>query len=83
MTTEVVQIDKKGRLLIPKKLREKAGIEEGGLVRLRAEERGIIIEPVESVADKYFGAFKVERWPDDLDEFLIRVMKEWWAKKDT
>jgi AbrB family looped-hinge helix DNA binding protein len=83
MTTEVVRIDRKGRLLIPKKLREKAGIEEGGLVRLRAEERGIIIEPVESVADKYFGAFKVERWPDDLDEFLIRVMKEWWAKKDT
>ncbi|RSN79119.1 AbrB/MazE/SpoVT family DNA-binding domain-containing protein [Candidatus Methanodesulfokora washburnensis] len=82
MTTEVVRIDKKGRLLIPKKLREKAGIEEGGLVKLRAEERGIIIEPVESVADKYFGAFKVERWPDDLDEFLIRVMKEWWAKKD-
>ncbi|MGY0287471.1 MAG: AbrB/MazE/SpoVT family DNA-binding domain-containing protein [Candidatus Methanodesulfokora washburnensis] len=82
MTTEVVRIDRKGRLLIPKKLREKAGIEEGGLVRLRAEERGIIIEPVESVADKYFGAFKVERWPDDLDEFLIRVMKEWWAKKD-
>jgi len=82
MTAEVVRIDRKGRLLIPKKLREKAGIEEGGLVRLRAEERGIIIEPVESVADKYFGAFKVERWPDDLDEFLIRVMKEWWAKKD-
>jgi AbrB family looped-hinge helix DNA binding protein len=76
MTTEVVRIDRKGRLLIPKKLREKAGIEEGGLVRLRAEERGIIIEPVESVADKYFGAFKVERWPDDLDEFLIKVMKE-------
>jgi looped-hinge helix DNA binding domain, AbrB family len=82
MTAEVVRIDRKGRLLIPKKLREKAGIEEGGLVRLRAEKRGIIIEPVESVADKYFGAFKVERWPDDLDEFLIRVMKEWWAKKD-
>ncbi|RSN71661.1 AbrB/MazE/SpoVT family DNA-binding domain-containing protein [Candidatus Methanodesulfokora washburnensis] len=76
MTIEVVRIDRKGRLLIPKKLREKAGIEEGGLVRLRAEEGRVIVEPVESVADKYFGAFKVERWPDDLDEFLIGMMKE-------
>jgi hypothetical protein len=31
----------------------------GGYVRVRGVGRAIVIEPVESVADKYYGAFKV------------------------
>jgi hypothetical protein len=31
---------------------------------------------VESVADKYYGAFKVEKWPEDLDDFMARVLRE-------
>jgi hypothetical protein len=34
----------------------------------------IVIEPVESVADKYYGAFKVEKWPGM--DFMARVLRE-------
>jgi hypothetical protein len=48
----------------------------GGYVRVRGVGRAIVIEPVESVADKYYGAFKVEKWPEDLDDFMARVLRE-------
>jgi hypothetical protein len=38
-------------------------------------------EPVESVADKYFGIFKVEKWPDDLDEFMVEAVAKWWKNE--
>jgi hypothetical protein len=47
----------------------------GGYVRVRGVGRAIVIEPVESVADKYYGAFKVEKWPKDLDDFMARVLR--------
>jgi len=36
-----------------------------------------IRQPIEHVADKYYGAFKVEKWPDDLDGFIEEVMQKW------
>jgi hypothetical protein len=35
-------------------------------------------KPRQSVADKYFGAFKVTDWPEDLDldEFVVEAMKK-------
>jgi AbrB family looped-hinge helix DNA binding protein len=80
---EVVKIDKKGRLLIPKKIREATGVGEGKFVKIEVREKSIIIEPLESVADKYFGAFRIEKWPKNLDEFMVEVMKEWWRQKVT
>jgi len=80
---EVVKIDKKGRLLIPKKIREATGVREGKFVKIEVREKRIIIEPLESVADKYFGAFRIEKWPKNLDEFMVEVMKEWWRQKVT
>lgn len=80
---EVVKIDKKGRLLIPKKIREATGVREGKFVKIEVREKSIIIEPLESVADKYFGAFRIEKWPKNLDEFMVEVMKEWWRQKVT
>ncbi|MGB9760019.1 MAG: AbrB/MazE/SpoVT family DNA-binding domain-containing protein, partial [Thermoproteota archaeon] len=72
-----------GRLLIPKNIRKKVGVREGSYVRIEAREKSIVIEPIEPVADKYFGAFKVEKWPEDLDEFVAEVMKNWWSQKAT
>jgi len=80
---ETVKVDGKGRVVIPKSLREKARIREGGYVKMRAEEKAIIVEPVESIADKYYGAFKIEKWPEDLDDFIVQVMRRWWTLKAT
>jgi hypothetical protein len=44
-------------------------------------ELGVVIKPMKSVAQKYFGIFKVEKWPEDLDEFIVRVMRDWWIRK--
>lgn len=78
-----VRVDRKGRILIPKSLRERIGVKEGGYVRVVALEKKIVVEPVETLADRYFGAFKIERWPSDLDEFLVRVAGEWWSREPT
>lgn len=56
---ETVKVDGKGRVLIPKSLREKVGVKEGRYVKIRADEKSIVIEPLEPIADKYFGAFKI------------------------
>jgi AbrB family looped-hinge helix DNA binding protein len=80
---ETVKVDGKGRIVIPKDLREKAEIREGGYVKVRAEGKTIIIESVESIADKYYGVFKIEKWPGDLDDFIVQVMKRWWTPKAT
>ena len=80
---ETVKVDGKGRVVIPKSLREKARIREGSYVKMRAEEKAIIVEPVESIADKYYGAFKIEKWPEDLDDFIVQVMRRWWTLKAT
>jgi len=49
-------------------------------VEIRAEGDKIVLKPIKSVADKYFGAFKVENWPEDLDEFLMKEVAKRWLK---
>jgi bifunctional DNA-binding transcriptional regulator/antitoxin component of YhaV-PrlF toxin-antitoxin module len=73
---ETVRVDGEGRVTIPRRLRAGSGVRAGGYVRVRGVGRAIVIEPVESVADKYYGAFKVEKWPKDLDDFMARVLRE-------
>ncbi|MEM2405251.1 MAG: AbrB/MazE/SpoVT family DNA-binding domain-containing protein [Candidatus Methanomethylicia archaeon] len=78
---EIVKVDEKGRIIIPKTMREKIGVKEGSYVKIKMNEKGIIIEPLEPIADKYYGAFKIAEWPEDLDEFIIEVMRKWWTRK--
>ncbi|MEM2972434.1 MAG: AbrB/MazE/SpoVT family DNA-binding domain-containing protein [Candidatus Bathyarchaeia archaeon] len=80
---EIVKVDEKGRVLIPKSIREKAKVKEGSYVKINANEKSITIEPLKPIADKYFGVFKIIRWPEDLDEFVVKVMREWWSQKPT
>ncbi len=72
---EVVKVDKKGRIVIPKSIREKTEIKSGSYVKITAKQKSIVIEPLEPIADKYFGAFKIDKWPKDLDEFMIKALK--------
>ncbi|MEM3403449.1 MAG: AbrB/MazE/SpoVT family DNA-binding domain-containing protein [Nitrososphaeria archaeon] len=80
---ETVKVDEKGRVIIPKSLREKAKVKKGSYVKIKADEKSILIEPLEPIADKYFGAFKITKWPEDLDEFVVEVMNKWWTQKAT
>jgi len=76
----IIKVDEKGRILIPKNIRENVGIKEKSYVRITIEGRKIVVEPLESVADKYYGAFKIDRWPEDLDHFLVEAVKKWWLQ---
>lgn len=78
----IERIDENGRVVIPKSIREKVKLKEGNYVNIRVEGRIIVMEPLESIADKYFGAFKISRWPEDLDEFVVGVARRWWITQD-
>ena len=45
MTAEEVIIDGKGRVLIPKEVRDKLGLRAGGKARLKVEKENIVIMP--------------------------------------
>jgi hypothetical protein len=50
---------------------------------VEADEKRIVIEPLEPVAERYYGAFKVDSWPDDLDEFITEALRKEWTRKRT
>jgi AbrB family looped-hinge helix DNA binding protein len=45
MGVEEVAVDSKGRVLIPKDVRDRIGLQAGGKARLRIEKEGIFIMP--------------------------------------
>jgi len=49
--TEVIHVSKKGQATIPKKLRERFGIETPGKVLIHEEEGKIVVEPLPSVEE--------------------------------
>jgi len=75
----VVRVDEKGRILIPKSIREATGIRER-LVRIRVVNGKIVLEPLRDVADEFYGAIRVEKWPRDLDEFVNEAIRRWWRR---
>jgi bifunctional DNA-binding transcriptional regulator/antitoxin component of YhaV-PrlF toxin-antitoxin module len=64
-------------------VREKVGLKEGGFAKVEARDGVVVIEPLKSVGEAYFGAFKVESWPEDLDSFLVEAVRELWSRKAT
>ena len=83
MGNTTVKVDEKGRIIIPKNIREAADLKEGSYVTIKSKGKIIIVEPLEPVADKYYGAFKVTKWPENMDEFIVEVIKEWWTAQVT
>ncbi len=79
MSEAVVRLDEKGRIIIPKTIRKAARVKPGTLVSIKAKDSTIIIEPAESIAEKYAGTFQISKWPEDLDEILTEATKKWWT----
>jgi len=74
---KVVKIDDKGRITIPREIRRKVGLKEGSYVRVRVDGGNIVIEPYKLVSRKLYGRYKVDRWPEDLDGFLVEAVRRW------
>ena len=83
MNEAVSKVDEKGRIMIPKKIRAITNLKEGCYVNIKAKDKTIIIGLAESIADKYCGIFKVSKWPEDLDEFIVEATKRWWTNQGT
>jgi AbrB family looped-hinge helix DNA binding protein len=81
MVETTAKLDEKGRVRIPKQIREAAQLKEGSCVSIKAEGKAVVIEPAEPVADKYYGAFKVENWPEDLDDFVGEAVRKRWKQR--
>ncbi len=47
---EIIKVQPKGLLTIPKKLRDEIGLEERGLVRVRKDRGRLILEPVRTLS---------------------------------
>jgi AbrB family looped-hinge helix DNA binding protein len=75
MGNTTVKVDEKGRIIIPKEIRETAKLKEGSYVTIKTKGKTIIMEPLEPVADKYYGAFKITEWPENIDEFTVDFTK--------
>jgi AbrB family looped-hinge helix DNA binding protein len=76
----VVRVNEKGRIVIPKDIREKLGIKEKQLLKISVVEDKIVLELIKDIADRYYGVFEVKKWPRDLDNFMIEVLQEWWKR---
>jgi len=76
----VVRVDEKGRILIPKGIREALGVKERQMLRIEVVDGKIVLEPIKDIADKYYGVIRVKKWPRDLDEFLAEALQEWWRR---
>ncbi len=79
----IAKVDKKGGILLQKETRENVGIKEESNARIRIESEKKAIEPLESIADKFFGVFSSDRWPKDLDNFILEVIKNWKISSST
>ena len=74
----VVRVDGRGRIVIPKDVRRACGIGAGDLVLIEVRDGEIVVRRVGGVAERYYGVFKVERWPEDLDELLVEAVGRGW-----
>jgi len=72
---QLVKVGRKGRIVIPKEVRNALNIREGSYVRIYVESGRAIIEPVEDVIEKFKGSVNVNGWPEDLDELVLEVLK--------
>ncbi len=71
MTEDIVKMQPKGLLTIPKRFREELGFEEDGFVRVKQEKGRIVLEPAR-ILDYPVRSYSKE----EIDEFLALDRKE-------
>lgn len=77
---EWVNILSKGLITIPKKMREIVGIKEGDVVRIKVQNKKIIILPREEVKHREFTKKQIKDWlkEDKLPANLAKKIDKYW-----
>jgi len=79
---DVVTLDAKGRVTIPRRIREMLR----GVKRFKVSYRDgrIVLEPLGSAADRFYGAFRpARRVPRDIDRVIGEAVEEAWRRERT
>lgn len=76
----IARIDAKGRVVIPKRLREEAGL--GRVAKIRAEGGRIIIEPIESPLERLKSNVKLAIADIESELRGLRKVAEEWLMKE-
>ena len=69
----ILKIDDRGRITIPKEVRE---LLKSKRLKLKIEDGKIILEPVVLDVNKYYGIFKKDIGDEDIDEILNKALAE-------
>ncbi|QPG49202.1 AbrB/MazE/SpoVT family DNA-binding domain-containing protein [Saccharolobus solfataricus] len=69
----ILTIDDKGRITIPKEVRE---LIKSKKLKLRVEDSKIILEPIVVDVDKYYGIFRKDLEDVDIDNLLKEAITE-------
>lgn len=77
----LTKVDKEGRIAIPKEVMSRTSIEPEGYVDLKVEGGKLVVEPVKSVADTYYGFVRSDEWPEDLDDIMVKAVKKFWSER--
>lgn len=77
---EWVKILNKGLMTIPKSMREKVGIKEGEVAKVRRIGRILVIEPRDIADYRIFTDKEIEEWVknDKLPANLVKKVKDYW-----
>ncbi|AAY81286.1 hypothetical protein Saci_1984 [Sulfolobus acidocaldarius DSM 639] len=73
METEIVVMDDRGRITIPKEIRERI---KTRMLKIRVEGDKIILEPMEIDIDRYYGIFRKDPGDMDVDKVLRESLSE-------
>ena len=68
-----ITIDERGRITIPKEVRERIKVRK---FRLKVEQDKIILEPVSSNPEKYYGIFRKDIGNIDIDKVFEETLLE-------
>jgi len=76
-----IKILPKGLITIPKKIREKLGIKEGDVAKVKISKNSIIIEPRELTEYRLFTDEEIKQWvkDDKLPEKLAKKAQAIWS----
>ena len=77
----VVRVHKKGVIVLPKSIREEAGIEEGMLLEVSVEGNRIVLKPVD-LWDRVWGCAKGRGSAEEAELELDHEEEEFWGERD-